>query len=555
MKKTALIILSAAALSISTAVQARDMLKYVKSDEEYDYGSEYVYVACEKLTGKIIPLSIGPLDGYSYAYLPGDGEIEIKKIKPVVFSDISMEWGGDLNINELSARGVFTGFEDGTFQKDRVLTRAEMAAIFSRMFDVTPKDGNSSFSDISSSDWFCGYVNALSELGVYVQDENFNPDNPATREQLIQMTFRMLSELGYIEKNDDYDFSMYPDFNDVSDFAKSGYNGLLSNKYNVIYDMIENDFMDTADDEFYLLPQKPVTRYECAQFLYMFIRNFTDNNAPAIRIESAPDIEIPILDGSTSTYDITKNIYSQFYQNYGNYPDFPQAHSKTSNSYKRLIDKEVDMIFVPDPSDDIKNYAEEKGVELQYIPIAYEAMIFFTSDQNKANNITTHQLQDIYIANAINNWKEMDGDNAELVAFCRNNDSGSHAQMEKFILNGSEINEAIKKEHTSWLMSSILTEVDDYNKEHPGKYAIGYSLYYYYYNIQSILGPLNLKLLNIDDVEPTEENIKNGTYPYTTNYYAVIRNEDNPKVDAFAKLMQGDFGKEIVKISGFGVID
>ena len=546
--------MTAAVLSISTAAQARDMLKYVKSEEEYDYGSEYVYVACDKATGGIIPLSIGPLDGYSYAYLPGDGEIEIKKIKPIEFSDISMEWGGELSINELSARGVFSGFEDGSFQKERLLTRAEMAAVFSRMFSIAPVDTVSYFSDVPTSDWCNGYITALVDKGVFKKDDNFNPDEIITREQLTAMTCRMLSDMGYIEENGEFDFSMYQDFDDVSDYAIESYNALLSNNYNVISDLQENDFMDTADDELYLIPQKGVSRYECAEFLYYLIRSFTANNAPPIRLDTAPDVDIPVLDGSTSTYSITENIYRQYYLNYNNSPDFPKVHSKTSNSYKRLIDKEVDMIFVPDPSEDINNYAAEKGVTLKYIPIAYEAMIFFTSDQNKADNITTQQLQSIYIDNGINNWKDIGGDDAELVAYCRNNDSGSHAQMEKFILNGSEINEEIRKEHTSWLMSSILTEVDDFNKQNPGKYAIGYSLYYYYFQNESILGPLNLKLLNIDGIAPSEQTIADGTYPYTTNYYAIIRDEDNPKVAAFAELMQGDFGKEIIQMSGYGVI-
>lgn len=125
--------------------------------------------------------------------------------------------------------------------------------------------------------------------------------------------------------------------------------------------------------------------------------------------------------------------------------------------------------------------------------------------------------------------------------------------MEKFILDGNAINEYIRRERTSYVMSSILTDVEKFNNENSDKYAMGYSLFYYYIKNSNMVF-LNLKLLSVDGIEPTEKSIANGSYPYTTNYYAVIRDEDNPTVEAFAKLMQGEFGQEIIRRSGMGVI-
>ena len=137
-----------------------------------------------------------------------------------------------------------------------------------------------------------------------------------------------------------------------------------------------------------------------------------------------------VLYGSTSTYAITQNIYRAYYKNYENHPAFPKAHSKTVASYKRLIDGEVEMIFVPDVGEEVLKYAEEKNVKLKFIPIADEAIIFFIGTKNKVYNITTEQLQDIYVNNGITNWKELSGDDGTLAAYCRNEDSGSHAPME-----------------------------------------------------------------------------------------------------------------------------
>lgn len=86
---------------------------------------------------------------------------------------------------------------------------------------------------------------------------------------------------------------------------------------------------------------------------------------------------MPIIDGSTSTLPITQAVYSALFTNGERHPANPLTHSKSHISYERLIDGEVDMLFASVyPASDILALAEEKGVELELIPIAYDAMIF-----------------------------------------------------------------------------------------------------------------------------------------------------------------------------------
>ena len=103
-------------------------------------------------------------------------------------------------------------------------------------------------------------------------------------------------------------------------------------------------------------------------------------------------------------------------------------------------------------------------------------------------------------------------------------------------------------------MASILTDVDYYNSEHTDSIAMGYSLYYYFNMAQMLIGPTNLKMMSVDGIAPSDDTIGEGKYPYTTNYYAVVRDEKNEKVDKFIDLMKGDFGKEIISQSGLGVM-
>ena len=212
------------------------------------------------------------------------------------------------------------------------------------------------------------------------------------------------------------------------------------------------------------------------------------------------------------------------------------------------------------PASDILALAKENGVELELIPIAYDAMIFFTNNENSIKGLTTDQISRIYVDNAYRNWKELGGPDAALYPYCRNNDSGSHAQMERHFLNGREINEDIRVENTSLTMSSILTEAIDAKTENPKGYALGYSIYYYYHNMMDFMigedenGNMPLKLLEIDSVAPTDETIANGSYPLSNNTYLVLR-KDTPKEDPARKM--ADFmltkeGQQCVELAGFG---
>ncbi len=551
LKKAALT--AAILLSLSTNVFASANILYCNTDYDYDYTGNSCIVACNSQTGTVIPLSGTLNDGEVYAYAPNTKGIVPAKVETVEFSDIP-EYEG-MFAAEMSARKIMVGNGGGTFAPDRVLTRAEAAAVFSRLFSVDPKDGVSYFEDVPANSWFAPYVTALCDRGVFKKENLFNPDSVVTREQFISMMHRMLSDIGYIKSKGSFDFANNADAGLVSDYAKEAYADMKANGYRLIEDYYKTENVGEEIVDYYnFAPQNGLTRDECAQYIYDFINQFFAANAPAIRRADAPDVDIPRLDGSTSTYAITQNIYNRYYKNAQNLESMPKAHSKTSNSYKNLIDGKADVIFVPDPSEEITKYAEDKGVQLKFVPIANEALVFFVGENNRASNITTEQIQKIYIENSIKNWKELGGDDLTLAAFCRNNDSGSHAQMEKFILDGKSISDEISKERTSYVMSSILTDVESYDEEHSDSAAIGYSLYYYYQSVPRVIGDMHLKLLSIDGISPSDESISSGKYPYTTNYYAVIRDESDPKTDEFVKLMQGDFGKDIISSAGLGTI-
>ena len=87
--------------------------------------------------------------------------------------------------------------------------------------------------------------------------------------------------------------------------------------------------------------------------------------------------DAPSLDGATAAYPVYAAAAQYLYS-----PEAAAAHIKMSNTpraYGRLINGEVDVIFVAQPSQAQKNAAAEKNIQLVLTPIGKEAFVFLVS--------------------------------------------------------------------------------------------------------------------------------------------------------------------------------
>lgn len=538
---------------------------HVIKTEEYDWAQSLYCFARYKNSGKIVPLSEYS-NGYLYAYAPSDAELEETFGEPLAFNDMSEYKYWTSNVDSLSARGVIVPDENGAFNAEQILTRGQMAQMLAAVLDSSMPEADPGFSDLTKDSPFYGPVSTLVSEGVLDKGGAFEPSREMTREEFVSIMYRMLLALGGNGAGKPIDDSIgnIVDMDAVSENAKEAYNYLLSRGMHVLKEFDGNDEY-FADDEYFaedvpyfLHPQTPIIRSEAAELLLMYISDFMRANFPPIAREAATEIgldkQMPRIDGSTSSYPITTALYWNLFENGNNHPSLPQQHSKTIASYENLIAKEADIIIVPDPSDDVRALAEESGVEMEFIPIANEALVFFTGKDNTTDTLSLDQIRNIYVDNAYSNWNEVGGPNAPLSAFCRNNDSGSHALMERFFLGDNEINENIRIERTSIIMASIITDVSSYQYDHPGTFALGYSMYYYYKLTGTIIGTEDLKLLAVDGISPTDESIADKSYPLVTNYYAVIRSDepDNSPARNLAQWLTSDAGQLCVENAGFG---
>ena len=65
----------------------------------------------------------------------------------------------------------------------------------------------------------------------------------------------------------------------------------------------------------------------------------------------------------------------------------------------------------------------------------------------------------------------------------------------------------------------------------------------------------NIRLLSVNDVEPTKETIRSGDYPITIEIYAITAGSKNPYLDEFLEWILSDQGQEIVEETGYVSIE
>jgi len=107
------------------------------------------------------------------------------------FADVAATDGLCQAVESVAARGLISGYPDGTFRGQEPLTRAQLAKVAALAAGQKPLPGEASpFSD-TEGHWAArdGYVQAVAAAGIMQGDPGgkFRPDDPVTRAELIKV--------------------------------------------------------------------------------------------------------------------------------------------------------------------------------------------------------------------------------------------------------------------------------------------------------------------------------------------------------------------------------
>lgn len=278
------------------------------------------------------------------------------------------------------------------------------------------------------------------------------------------------------------------------------------------------------------------------------VRNYLpheeDSDLP--KIESSLELadNLPVLDGAAALVPvyaaIIDNVYPEGCVKYDggvfsddNYygenfaEDSVMQYNNTLRGYKAIVDGTTDILFCAQPSDEQKQYATEKGVELVYVPIGLEGFVFFVNENNPVDNLTTEQIRKIYAGEYIN-WREVGGVNRIINPVTRLKDSGSQTAFESFM-----------GEYKIGRKSPLAVAGG----------SIGFSFRYY---MDGIVENDSVKMLSLNGVYPNAENIKNRTYPIIAQFYAIYRaDNDNENISKLINWILSEEGQNLIEDTGY----
>lgn len=259
--------------------------------------------------------------------------------------------------------------------------------------------------------------------------------------------------------------------------------------------------------------------------------------------------DLPKLDGATALVPVYAAFVHAVYPAQGYNYDFyntPMYYYNTIGGYNALFQGERDIMFGAYPSEDQLQYATECDAQLTFTPIGQEGFVFFVNATNPVNQLTSEQLRGIY-SGEITNWQEVGGENRKIEAFQRNANSGSQSALIRFMQNRPLMEPPQDKVQD--LMSGIIYRAADY-KNHSN--AIGFSFRYY---AQDMIADKGIKLLAIDGIAPTIENIGNGSYPLTSNFYAVTTQHSNANSQLLIDWILSPEGQQLIEETGYAGIN
>ena len=144
----------------------------------------------------IVPIS-AVIDGYVTFLAPKSGTYRFTS-NPVAFSDTANHWAAE-SIAFCAARELFKGVGGGRFAPDAPMTRAMFATVLYRIAGMPAVSGANSFYDVAAGQWYTDAILWGQSTGIITGYGNglFGTNDLVTREQMCVMLSRYLQWAGY----------------------------------------------------------------------------------------------------------------------------------------------------------------------------------------------------------------------------------------------------------------------------------------------------------------------------------------------------------------------
>ena len=276
-----------------------------------------------------------------------------------------------------------------------------------------------------------------------------------------------------------------------------------------------------------------------------------------LRLRASEKARLPHLDGDSRLYPLYAACVAAVYPpevrrerwDAGENPIL--TASDGDNPWQRLLDGDADVIFIPapDPKASVWATLAARGLTVDFIPLCRDALVFPVNADNPVESLSVHQLKQIY-AGEIDDWADAGAPGlGAVVAYQDEEDSDGRAAFQR-LCGLEEMMDAPEGvlSYEGWFPDVCLGPAAYRNLPN----ALGYALRS---RCAGLTAGGAVRLLRVDGVAPTDENIASGAYPFAETLYAVVlKDNHNPNVRALLDWLQSEQGRELAAGSGFAAL-
>lgn len=240
-----------------------------------------------------------------------------------------------------------------------------------------------------------------------------------------------------------------------------------------------------------------------------------------------------VLDGSTTVGPLAKSFAAYFTKKYG--VRITVSESGSGNGAKSLINQSCDvatMSRLMKPQEIVA--AKSKGVEPVIHVVALDGLAIIIHPANPVRNLTKKQLNGIYTGK-YTNWNQVGGPNARIVVIQRESNSGTEESFKELVVGkGILITRGAETQASNGAMKNRVSLTQG---------AIGF--------IGLGFVDASVKVISVDGVLPTVQNVKNKSYPVSRSLYMYTNGTATGELKKFIDLPKTSDGKRMVSELGF----
>ncbi len=222
-------------------------------------------------------------------------------------------------------------------------------------------------------------------------------------------------------------------------------------------------------------------------------------------------------------------------------------NASTHSAYTNIVEGKSELALIARrPNQTELDFALSQKNALDVEPCALDAFVFLVNDKNPVQNLTKEQIRSLYSGD-LNRWNEVGGTQDIVVKrYRRPENSGSEVLMKEIVMKGipmMQTQEFVENGIMSFVYNRVSTEPN----------GLAYSVGYYE---RFMAGSAHTRVIAIDGVKPTPENIRNRSYPFIAEVVAVIQ-ADLPKDSPGRQLrdwLLSPEGQSVVEQSGYSPI-